>query len=182
MFRITGGGVSRTGMRIGLAAALVVTLGGAGAALALKCTPKTAGFFKQLEEDDLLAPRRPATVSTARREMPSLTGGLGDPNQGRLAIINPDKGNCIACHRVAALSSEPAHGDLGVPLNGVGNRYSEGQLRQIVADPKVGNPNTVMPSFHVTEGLARVPAALAGQPILSAAEVEDVVAFLKTLR
>jgi sulfur-oxidizing protein SoxX len=97
-------------------------------------------------------------------------------------MVSASKGNCTACHRVAALSSEPSHGDLGPTLNGVGIRYTEAQLRQLVIDPKPFFQNTIMPAFHVTDGLDRVPATYAGQPVLTAAEVEDVVAFLKTLR
>jgi L-cysteine S-thiosulfotransferase len=150
----------------------------AGHGHALECKPKTAGYFKDLEN---ALPRTPLPVSP-NGVVRSLTGALGDPQKGRKAMISPDKGNCLACHRVAALSSEPSHGDLGPTLNGVGLRYSEAQLRQVVIDPKTFWQNTIMPAFHVTAGLDRVPPSLAGQPILSAAEVEDVVAFLKTLR
>jgi sulfur-oxidizing protein SoxX len=148
------------------------------AAQALECKPKTAGYFKDVEAAAARMPLPLAGDGLAR----SLTGALGDPQKGRLAMINPEKGNCIACHRVAALSGEPSHGDLGPTLNGVGSRYSEAQLRQLVIDPKTVYQNTIMPAFHITQGLDRVPAAFSGQPILTAAEVEDVVAFLKTLR
>lgn len=170
--------MARTGGRIWLATALAGLLGTAGGALALQCTPKTAGFFKDIEA---AAPRAPVPTSLSGAAR-SLTGGLGDPQKGRAVMIDPDKGNCIACHRIAALSSEPSHGDLGPSLNGAGSRYNEAQLRQLVVNPKVLFRNTIMPSFHMTGGLDRVPAAFANQPILSAAEVEDVVAFLKTLR
>ena len=178
MFRTSGGSVAKAGRRIGLGMAVAVMLGAAGTALALQCTPKTAGFFKEMES---ASPRVSAPI-TGGGETRSLTGALGDPQKGRTVMINPDKGNCIACHRIAALSSEPSHGDLGSTLNGVGSRYTEAQLRQLVVNPKVMIPNTIMPSYHATESLERVAAAFAGQPILSAPEVEDVVAFLKTLR
>jgi L-cysteine S-thiosulfotransferase len=152
-------------------------LAGAGV-YALECKPKTSGYFKDLES---ALPRMPLPLAGAGLAR-SLTGTLGDPRKGRQVMIDPQKGNCIACHRVAALSSEPSHGDLGPTLNGVGSRYSEAQLRQLVIDPKTVYQNTIMPAFHVTEGLERVPAAFLGQPVLTAAEVEDVVAFLKTLR
>jgi L-cysteine S-thiosulfotransferase len=170
--------VAKAGRHIALGMAVAVTLGAAGTALALQCTPKTAGFFKEMESASARVPLPIASSGDSR----SLTGALGDPQKGRTVMIDPDKGNCIACHRVAALSGEPSHGDLGSTLNGVGSRYTEAQLRQLVVNPKVMIPNTIMPSYHKTEGLERVPAAFAGQPILSAAEVEDVVAFLKTLR
>ena len=169
-------GAGRSRKRL-LVLGLAALLGGASGALAGECKLKTAGYFKMLEA---------ATPGTSPLEakgvLRSLTGSLGDPQKGRLVMINADKGNCIACHRIAALSGEPSHGDLGPTLNGVALRYTEAQLRQLLINSKIFFPNTVMPGFHTVDGLERVPAAYAGQPILSAAEVEDVVAFLKTLR
>lgn len=157
---------------------LAAMLGGAGLARAYECKPKTAGYFKDMET---ASPRVPVPLAGSGISRP-LTDALGDPQKGRAVMIDAAKGNCIACHRVAALSSEPSHGDIGTTLNGVGSRYTEAQLRQLVIDPKPFFKNTIMPAFHVKEGLQRVPSNLAGQPILTAAEVEDVVAFLKTLR
>jgi sulfur-oxidizing protein SoxX len=161
-----------------VAACLIAVVGMAGSAQAFECKPKTAGYFKELEN---ASSRLPVPIAASGISRP-LTDVLGDPQKGRAVMISTDKGNCIACHRVAALSSEPSHGDLGPTLNGVGARYTEAQLRQLVIDPKPFFKNTIMPAYHVKEGLNRVPAAYAGQPILTAAEVEDVVAFLKTLR
>jgi sulfur-oxidizing protein SoxX len=161
-----------------LVASLTVLSGGDANAQAAQCKMKTAGYYKLLET---AAPGTPSPLES-RGILRSLTGSLGDPQKGRVVVINADKGNCIACHRIAALSGEPSHGDLGPTLNGVATRFTEAQLRQLIINARTFYPNTVMPSFHATEDLPRVPAALAGQPILSAAEVEDVVAFLKTLR
>ncbi len=161
--------------RIPLMTLCLALTGAAATAVALECKPKTAGYFKDLDN----APARVPLPMTAGGVLRSLTGALGDPQKGRAVMISANKGNCIACHRVAALSSEPSHGDLGPTLNGVGLRYTEAQLRQLVIDPKPFFQNTIMPAFHATQGLNRVPAAYAGQPILSSAEVEDVVAFLK---
>jgi sulfur-oxidizing protein SoxX len=171
-------GMRRNSLHI-LGAGLALLLCSGAAALANECKPKTAGYFKTLETAALAGASSPIEASGVMR---SLTGALGDPQRGRMAMINPDKGNCIACHRIAALSGEPAHGDLGPTLNSIASRYTEGQLRQLVINARTFFPNTVMPAFHVTEDLDRVSPAFAGQPILSAAEVEDVVAFLKTLR
>jgi sulfur-oxidizing protein SoxX len=147
-------------------------------AQAAQCKMKTSGYFKEMES----VSARTVSPLESKGVLRSLTGTLGDPQKGRLVIINPDKGNCIACHRIAALSGEPSHGDLGQNLNGVATRYTEAQLRQLVINAKTFFPNTVMPGFHVTGGFERVPAAFAGKPVLSETEVEDVVAFLKTLR
>jgi sulfur-oxidizing protein SoxX len=162
-----------------LSAAMAMLLHGVGMAGALECKPKTAGYFKTFEIAALARGTSPSEASGVTR---SLTGALGDPQRGRATMINPDKGNCIACHRIAALSAEPAHGDLGPTLNNIASRYTEAQLRQLVINAQSLYPNTIMPAYHIADGLERVASAYAGKPILSADEVEDVVAFLKTLR
>jgi sulfur-oxidizing protein SoxX len=144
---------------------------------ALECKPKTAGYFQNMAAFAKTAPSPADLVGIVQ----SLTGSIGDPARGRLVLVDRDKGNCLACHRIPALSEEPAHGDLGPNLNGVGGRFTEPQLRQIVADPKVLFPNTVMPAFHMVPDFQRVPKNLAGT-VLTPGEVEDVVAFLKDLR
>ncbi len=111
----------------------------------------------------------------------SLTGKPGDPEQGRATFIDRKLGNCLGCHAVTELEAEPFHGEVGPPLDGVAEIYSEGELRLRVIDPKVVNPDTIMPGFYVTEGLHRVMADFAGKPILTAEQVEDVVAYLMTL-
>lgn len=149
-----------------------------GLAQAQECRPKTAGYFKgqDMAAAGALSPLDLKGITSA------LTTSLGDPQRGRVVMVDSQKGNCIACHRVAALSQEPSHGDLGPSLNSVGLRYTEPQLRQLVTNPRSFFPNTVMPGYYVSEGLERVPSAFAGKTILSPTEVEDVVAFLKTLR
>lgn len=111
----------------------------------------------------------------------SLTGEPGDPERGRAAISHVQQGNCLACHEIPALGDEPFHGDLGPSLSGVARRYDEGEIRLRIVDPKVVNPDTIMPAFYKTEGLHRVMPKFVGEPILSAQQVEDVVAFLLTL-
>ena len=77
---------------------------------------------------------------------------------------------------------EPFHGRIAPPLVGVGARYTEGQLRMRVVDPKVFNPMTAMPSFYKVKGMHRPLPEFEGKPILTAQEVEDVVAYLTTLK
>lgn len=179
MISLREGTLGTAGRRITVAGfGIAALLGVAGQSLAAQCKMKTAGYFKELEKSGPGTPQAATSGGIDR----SLTGVLGDPQKGRTVMISANKGNCIACHRVAALSGEPSHGDLGPTLNGIGSRYSEAQLRQVVINPKLVFQNTIMPAYHTTEGLDRVQAPLAGQPILSAAEVEDVVAFMKTLR
>lgn len=112
----------------------------------------------------------------------SLTGRPGDPQQGRAVIVDQQLGNCLACHAITALKSEPYHGNFGPRLDGVANRLSEAQLRLRVVDPTKINPNTLMPPFYRVDGLTDVLRQFRGRPILTAAQVEDVVAFLETLK
>ena len=111
----------------------------------------------------------------------SLTGKPGDPTNGRAVVTERRLGNCLACHQIPALADVPFHGDIGPSLGGVANRYDEGELRLLIVDPNVLNPETIMPAFYRTDGLFRVMPEFAGKPILSAEQVEDVIAFLRTM-
>jgi sulfur-oxidizing protein SoxX len=119
----------------------------------------------------------------------SLTGRPGDPANGEAIIVDRGKGNCIACHSATALAEHPFHGEVGPSLDGAGDRWSEADLRGIVANAKIMFPDTVMPSFYKTTGYIRPGDAFTGKaaatdvlpPLLTAQEVEDVVAYLMTL-
>ncbi len=111
----------------------------------------------------------------------SLTGAPGDPVKGREVAINRRLGNCLACH-VMPIPEQPFHGETGPDLDGVADRYTEGELRLRVVDSKSINPYTMMPAFYRVEGFHRVMERFAGKPILTAQEVEDVVAYLMTLK
>lgn len=111
----------------------------------------------------------------------SLTGQPGDPENGRQVAIHRQKGNCLACH-VMPIPDQPFHGQVGPDLAGVGSRYSIAELRLRVVNPKYTNPDTIMPAFFRTDGLHRVLKKFDGQPMLTAQEVEDVVAYLATLK
>lgn len=118
----------------------------------------------------------------------SLSGAPGDPSAGAI-LMNKGSGNCIACHAVSDLSELPFHGEIGPPLDGVADRWSEAELRGIVANAKAMFEGTMMPSFYKTEGFIRVGDAYTGKaaegevaPLLTAQEVEDVVAYLMTLK
>ncbi len=112
----------------------------------------------------------------------SLTGKPGDAAKGVKAFTNRKLGNCLACHQVTALAAQPFHGQIAPPLDGVAERYNEGQLRMQVVNAKQINPDTIMPAFYRTDGLHRVLDKFKDKPILTAEEVEDVVAYLKTLK
>ncbi len=113
-----------------------------------------------------------------------LGGATGDAVRGRAIVVNRSVGLCLLCHSgpFDRTPAERAQGNLSGSLAGVGSRYSAAQLRLRVADAKRLNPASLMPAFHRSEGLHRVGAAWQGQPVLSAQQVEDVVAFLVTLQ
>lgn len=118
----------------------------------------------------------------------SLTGVAGDPKAGE-AIMNKGAGNCIACHQVTALSHLAFHGEIGPSLDGAADRWSEAELRGIVSNAKIMFEGTMMPSFYKTEGFVRLGDAYTGkahegdvEPLLSAQQIEDVVAYLMTLK
>jgi sulfur-oxidizing protein SoxX len=103
----------------------------------------------------------------------------GDAARGRSIVVNRDQGGCTLCHEVPG---ETRFGNIAPPLAGVGAKLSRGQLRLRVADSTRVNPDTPMPAYYRTEGLRQVAAAYRGKPVLSAQQVEDVVAYLATLK
>lgn len=110
-------------------------------------------------------------------------GGLkGDPDRGRKVAVHRKKGNCLACH-VMPIPGTEFHGNLGPPLTGIGSRLTEGQVRLRVVDQKQLNPATVMPGYYRNpEHFNRVRKKFKGKTVLSAQEVEDVVALLMTFK
>lgn len=111
----------------------------------------------------------------------SLTGAPGDPERGRAIVASRQVGLCLLCHS-GPFPEERFQGDLAPDLRGAGRRWSESQLRLRLVDPARVNPTTIMPAYHRTEGLVRVAPASRGKPILTAEQIEDVVAFLTTLK
>lgn len=116
-----------------------------------------------------------------------LTPTPGDAVAGRAIVVDRQQGLCLLCHSgpFDRNAMEKAQGNLSTNLAGVGSRYSAAQLRLRVADAKHLNPASLMPAFHRVAADAqaqRVGAAWIGKPVLSAQQVEDVVAFLETLK
>jgi sulfur-oxidizing protein SoxX len=111
----------------------------------------------------------------------SLTGAKGDAGRGRTIVANRQVGLCLLCHS-GPFPEEKFQGNLAPDLKGAGARWSEGQLRLRMVDSSRLKPDTIMPSYYRTEGLTRVAPAFAGKPVLTAEQIEDVVAYLMTLR
>ena len=111
----------------------------------------------------------------------SLTGKPGDPTNGRKLAIHRKKGNCLACHKMP-IPEQQFHGNIGPDLAGVAARYSEGELRLRLVNPKVLNEDTIMPAFYKDSGYTAVLKNFKGKTVISAQDVEDIIAYLKTLK
>ncbi|AXC51141.1 sulfur oxidation c-type cytochrome SoxX [Paracoccus suum] len=142
-----------------------------GAAFAAEVTPQTVAFA----EDGSIAE--------------SLTGTPGDPAAGAKTMVERSLGNCAACHVIGTMPDVPFQGTIGPALDGAGDRYSEAQLRGIVADAKHTFPDSMMPSFFKStgfirpgEGFTSKPATEPVKPLLTAQQVEDITAYLLTMK
>jgi sulfur-oxidizing protein SoxX len=111
----------------------------------------------------------------------SLTGASGDPARGRAIVVNRQVGLCLLCHS-GPFPEEKFQGTLAPDLTGAGARWNEGQLRLRIVDAGRLNADTIMPPYYRVEDLWRVAPALRGKPVLTAEQIEDVVAYLETLR
>lgn len=111
----------------------------------------------------------------------SLTGRPGDPERGREIVGDRRRGLCLLCH-TGPFPDAHLQGELAPDLRGAGARLTEGQLRLRIVDMRALNPASLMPAYYRVDGLRRVGPAWRDRPVLSAAEVEDVVAYLATLR
>lgn len=119
-------------------------------------------------------------AGAAPAELAPLTATPGDPVRGRAIVRDAGKASCLICHAMP-IPEEPDHGGIGPPLAGIGARATPGALRRRLVDPTVLDPATAMPAYHRVDGLHRVLERYRGEPIYTAQEVEDVVAYLVTL-
>ncbi|MEB8388579.1 sulfur oxidation c-type cytochrome SoxX [Rhodobacteraceae bacterium KMM 6894] len=119
----------------------------------------------------------------------SLTGTPGNAENGRKIVGNKGLGNCVACHQATDLAEVPFQGNIGPMLDGAGDRWSEAELRGIVANAKMMFDESLMPSFYRVDGFIRPGNGYTGKaaddsfgPLLDAQQIEDVVAYLITLK
>lgn len=110
-----------------------------------------------------------------------VTDQPGDAARGRAIVANRQVGLCLLCH-TGPIAEERFQGNLAPDLAGAGSRWSEGQLRLRLVDSRRVNPQSIMPPYYRSEGLVRVGAAWHGKTVLAAQQIEDVVAYLMTLR
>jgi sulfur-oxidizing protein SoxX len=114
-------------------------------------------------------------------EIPApLTGARGDPARGRALVANRQAGLCLLCHS-GPFPEERFQGNLAPDLRSAA-RLSEGEIRARIVDPRRANPDSVMPAYFRTDDLTRVAPALRGKTVLTAEQIEDIVAYLVTLK
>jgi sulfur-oxidizing protein SoxX len=110
----------------------------------------------------------------------ALTAVPGDPARGRRIVLDRDGGDCTICHAMP-LPQREFHGTIGPSLDGIGRRATADVLRLRLVDPKVLSPATIMPAYYKVTGLQRVLERYRAQPLLTAQQIEDVIAYLLTL-
>lgn len=144
----------------------------------------SAGLLAMLVGVASAEPVAPDAVMVKDMAVPeSLTGQPGDPARGRDVFADRKLGNCLACHANSDQSEQLFHGDVGPSLDGVADRWSEAEIRAIVVNSKtVFSEETVMPGFYSLEVGINPREDLVGKTILTAEQVEDVVAYLGTLK
>jgi L-cysteine S-thiosulfotransferase len=153
--------------------AVAAGFSGSQSAKAAECKRKTAGFY--LQDPSFGGASRRLSVSL--QGLPgSLTGQPGDAERGREVLVNRDKGDCLSCHKVTTLAGVAGQGAIGPALDGVGAKYNDAQVRQVLIEPKALFPDTIMPSYYAAKSTA------AAASVLTAAEIEDLVAYLRTLK
>jgi sulfur-oxidizing protein SoxX len=111
----------------------------------------------------------------------SLTGKPGDAKKGRATAIHRKKGNCLACHAMP-VPEQADHGNIGPDLAGVADRYTQAELRLRLVNAKLINPDTLMPSYYKKTGFHRIQKKWKGKTIISAQDVEDILAYLASLK
>jgi sulfur-oxidizing protein SoxX len=158
------------------AAAARIEISGAARCCALVCALVVA--IPAFAEDPVRGAMAPLRV-VGDGVPQALAASPGDAERGRALMVERGPANCLLCH---AMPGVPVAGDVGPSLAGVGGRLSAAQLRLRIADIQRLKPDAVMPSYYRVEGLDRVAAPYRGTPVLDAQQVDDLVAYLQTLK
>ncbi|MFN4277204.1 MAG: sulfur oxidation c-type cytochrome SoxX [Ferrovibrio sp.] len=146
----------------------------AGSAIMLLAAPAPAQDIRD-------ANLTPYTVKDYAIEK-SLTGKPGDPAKGRQLAITSGQGNCVICHKLPIPEVAFRIGNVGPDLTEVGGRLTAAEIRMRIVNPKLLNEETIMPAYYRVTGLNRVDKKAQGKPMLTAEQVEDLVAYLSALK
>ena len=122
-----------------------------------------------------------AQSSTALEMTEPLASQPGDPSRGRVIVLSRQSGLCILCHS-GPFPEERFQGNMAPDLGVSAQRLTASQLRARIVNASVFNPETIMPTYYNHAGLNRVASGYAGKTILTGQEIEDVVAFLVSLK
>jgi len=163
---------------------MIPQAGARAAATSISCTA-IAAFAVLLLSDPVQAQNQSGVrrYVVVRNTIPhSLTGVQGDPAAGRNVATSRELGNCTLCHELPDADASQLAGNIGPPLAGVGARLGTAQLRIRLVDSTRLNPQSVMPAYYRIDRLSQVAAAYRGKPVLTAQQVEDVIAYLRGLR
>lgn len=129
---------------------------------------------------EAIKPQNIKSVTVGNTIPKSLTGMKGDAAKGFKSSIHRKKGNCLACHTLPA-PKEQFHGNIGPDLAGIASRMTEGEIRMQIVNPKVNNPDTIMPGFYIADWPG-THKKFKGKTMLSAEDLEDIVAYMMTLK
>ena len=122
-----------------------------------------------------------AAIGLAMPGLASAAADAGDPARGAAIVASRSQGLCVLCHAVPGTPA-PLQGNLAPDLAGVGARWTADQLRERLVEPERFNPGTLMPSYRRSDGFVRVAEARRGQALFNPQQLDDVVAYLATLR
>ena len=142
-----------------------------------RCVVATSGIVASLACNDAVSANAVDVVADA---IPTPLAAPGDVARGRALLVARENANCVLCHAIPD-PALPFSGDVGPSLEHVGRRLTAGQLRLRIVDSARLNPRTMMPSYYRTAGLHDVATRYRGTTILSAQEVEDLVAYFSQL-
>ena len=146
------------------------------AVVVLLFATKTAGFAQAQTPPFPLVPYK-----IENGEITNALAAPGNAKQGEVIVLDRGLSSCVLCHIVPNPEGRPM-GNIAPPLAGVAARLSAGQLRLRMVDSTQINPQSIMPPYYRIEGLHQVAAAWRGKPILDAQQIEDIVAYLLSLK